>query len=98
MIGATIQSGMGTNEIDIVWDNSGMFSFSVIETDVNGCVGEEVSLLVNVIFSAIEDINTNTRKLTKITDVLGRELTEKQKTLLFYIYDDGTIKKKIIIE
>ncbi|MGY8988866.1 MAG: hypothetical protein ACKVJA_01255 [Flavobacteriales bacterium] len=50
-----------------------MFSFSVIETDVNGCVGEEVTLLVNVIINSVEDINTNSRKLTKITDVLGRE-------------------------
>ncbi|SVE54374.1 uncharacterized protein METZ01_LOCUS507228, partial [marine metagenome] len=71
VIGATIQSGMGTNTVDILWNNSGMFSFSVIETNINGCVGEEVSLLVNVIFSSVENVN-NTRKLTKITDILGR--------------------------
>ena len=59
------------------WNNSGMFSFSVIETDVNGCVGEEVTLLVNVIINSIQDINDNSRKLTKITDVLGRESKEK---------------------
>ena len=75
-----------------------MLLFSVIETDVNGCVGEEVSLLINVIFNSVEEINNNTGKLTKITDVLGREVDEKRNTLLFYLYEDGTVEKKIIIE
>ena len=75
-----------------------MFSFSVIETDVNGCDGEEVTLLVNVIINSVEDINTNSRKLTKITDVLGRESKEKSNVPLFYIFDDGTVKKRIIVE
>ena len=98
LFGGTIESGQGTNSIDVKWTNSGMFSFSVIETDVNGCVGEEVTLLVNVIISSIQDVNDNIRKLTKITDVLGRESKEKSNITLFYIYDDGTVKKKIIVE
>ena len=39
-----------------------MFSFSVIETDMNGCIGEEVSFLVNVIIRAVEEIRTNKGK------------------------------------
>ena len=36
------------------------------------------------------------KKLIKITDVLGREIKrDVNKTILFYIYDDGVIKKKI---
>ncbi|MDG2059776.1 MAG: hypothetical protein P8J34_06460, partial [Flavobacteriales bacterium] len=87
-----------TNSIDVKWTNSGMFTFSVLETDVNGCVGEEVTLLVNIIFNSVEDINFNTGTLTKITDVLGRESKEKSNVPLFYIYNDGTVEKKIIIE
>ena len=74
-----------------------MFSFSIIETDINGCVGEEISLLVNVIINSVEDINTNNRKLTKITDVLGKE-TQQTNQPFFYIYDDGTVEKRIVIE
>ena len=44
-----------------------------------------------------ELLNTN-KKLIYIADVLGRETTKQANTLLFYIYDDGTIEKKIIIE
>ena len=42
-------------------------------------------------------INKN-KKLVKITDILGREVEEKRNTPLFYIYNDGTVEKKIIIE
>jgi len=34
----------------------------------------------------------------KITDILGREVNENRNTPLFYIYNDGTVEKKIIIE
>ena len=99
LIGGTIVSGQGTNSIDVVWNTSGMFAFSVLETNQNGCVGEEVfSSVINVIISSIQDINTNNTQLTKITDVLGREIKGKSNVPLFYIFDDGTVKKKIIIE
>ena len=39
------------------------------------------------------------RKLMKIVDVYGREInTSKENQPLFYIYDDGSVEKKIIIE
>ena len=97
LIGGAIQSGAGTNSIDVVWNNSGIFSLSVIETNIDGCLGEEVITMVSVIISSIEEIN-NTKRLNKITDVLGRETNEEYNTTLFYIYDDGTLEKRIVIE
>ena len=38
------------------------------------------------------------RKLLRITDLLGREIKELKNIPLFYIYDDGRVEKKIIIE
>ena len=35
------------------------------------------------------------KKLIMITDVLGRKSKTKNNKLLFYIYSDGTIEKKI---
>jgi len=35
--------------------------------------------------------------LLKITDILGKE-TKGTNQSLFYIYDDGTVEKKIILE
>jgi hypothetical protein len=46
------------------------------------------------------DINEidKSRNIIKIIDLLGRENKENQNGLLFYIYDDGTVEKKIIME
>jgi hypothetical protein len=46
--------------------------------------------------SSISEINTN-RKLVRITDILGREKKGINQPL-FYIYDNGTLEKRIIID
>ena len=39
-----------------------------------------------------------TKKILKVTDLLGRESKGTKNELLFYIYDDGSVEKRIIIE
>ena len=39
-----------------------------------------------------------TRNLVKIIVVLGRDSKQLKNQSLFYIYDDGTVEKKIIFE
>ena len=47
----------------------------------------------------LEDLTTPTdSKLFKVTDILRRETKVTKNEALFYIYDDGTVEKKIIIE
>ena len=41
--------------------------------------------------------HTTKKELLKVTDLLGRE-TENINQPLFYIYDDGTVEKRIVIE
>lgn len=45
----------------------------------------------------IEEHSTN-KKLLKVTDLSGSEIKELKNILLFFLYNDGTVKKKIIIE
>ena len=47
--------------------------------------------------TVINDIIKN-KKLIRIIDLLGRETKGTKNTPLFYIYDDGTVEKKIILE
>jgi hypothetical protein len=47
--------------------------------------------------SAIEEHTTN-KELLKVTDLLGRETKGTKNEVLFYIYDDGTVEKRIVIE
>ena len=42
--------------------------------------------------------NSNQKKLLKVTDMLGRSVVPKFNIPLFYIYDDGTVERKMTIE
>jgi len=98
--GGIIVAGQNTNSIQVQWgNNSGIYDLYVIETDSNGCIGDTIYLSITVnSTSNIENHNLSTgKKLIKITDVLGRK-TKGTKQPLFYIYDDGTVEKRIIIE
>ena len=53
--------------------------------------------LISTTTSFVEVKNTNT-KLLKIVDVLGRECLPKKNTTLFYIFDDGSVEKKLIFK
>jgi len=99
LIGGTI-TGQGTNSIDVVWNNSGMFSFSVTETDINGCEGDAVSMMVNVIISDLGNIEPTNKELIKVTDLLGRNIKIGSNITIPFIkmYDDGTVEKIMIIE
>ena len=48
--------------------------------------------------NAIFELNTNTKHLLKIVDILGKESSPNATGLLFYIYSDGTVEKRIVIE
>ena len=42
--------------------------------------------------------HTTNKELLKVTDLLGRETKGTKNKVLFYIYDDGTVEKRIVIE
>ena len=55
--------------------------------------------LIDCNTSSNHEINIiQNKKLLTITDILGREIKEMKNTLLFYLYDDGTLEKRIILE
>ena len=56
--------------------------------DINGVISTSTSLEENI----------KDKRISKITDILGRETNYIPNTPLFYIYDDGTAEKIIIIK
>ncbi|HJN63429.1 MAG TPA: hypothetical protein QGG91_01810, partial [Flavobacteriales bacterium] len=48
--------------------------------------------------TAINELNSLKRKLLEVVDILGRNAKRTKNEPLFYIYDDGSVEKKIIIE
>jgi hypothetical protein len=64
------------------------------------CISRTITLSsyywVNLITSIQE--HTTNKELLKVTDLLGRETKGKKNEPLFYIYDDGTVEKRIVID
>ena len=109
--GDTIQAGnmnlFGAINFDTTWYNYSLSSailpaypLTVYFVYSDGSLVTDTCILTyNSTPTAIIDINVSSnRKLISIVDVLGRESNGTRNELLFYIYDDGTVKKKIIIE
>lgn len=71
--------------------------YSVVVTDVNGCISDSMYYTVTNITTSFSEINTK-KKLIKTIDVLGRKNKGTKNKPLFYIYNDGTVEKQIIIE
>jgi hypothetical protein len=48
--------------------------------------------------NAIQSEIIKDRTLLKIIDILGQAIPYRINTPIFYIYDDGTLEKRIVIE
>jgi hypothetical protein len=111
--GDTIQQGnmnlFGAINLDTSWYNYSISSainpsypltmYFVYGVSISGSVTDTCILTYNLTPTAISDDNiSSNRNVIKITDLLGKETPYRKNTPLFYIYDDGTVEKKIIIE
>ena len=80
------------------WSSATTYTrYDVISTDANGCQATDFFEVYVNNPNAIDEQSQN-KTLLKVTDVLGRKSKGTKNTPLFYIYDDGTVEKKIIIE
>ena len=87
--------------VSVIWNGiqlSVSGDYSIVLINSAGC-----DSIVNLNFtynhiSAINNNNTKERTLIKITDVLGRETNGRENKLLLYLFDDGIVEKKIIVE
>jgi len=76
-----------------------MISFKGVCAGGNNLYIDDIVIQGNTSGIDNNSIGQNTEnKLVKITDMLGRETSYKRNSPLFYIYENGTVKKSIIIE
>ena len=107
LISLNIQNGNNQNMTDFysTWNSN----LNCIEVDdvswsttnwtvANGNIDSHHYFSTDCSITAIEETENNEKELIKITDVLGREFQPIENKTLFYIYEDGTVEKKIIIE
>lgn len=56
-------------------------------------------LPINEISSSLQTLpNLNDKRCIKVLDALGREVNQATNQILFHIYDDGSVKKKFIVD
>jgi len=82
--GSNIPTGVTNHDINASLEIWKFFS----RYDINGIIHQSTS--VNEYF--------NKKDIIKVIDVLGRQTKHSKNQPLFYIYGDGTVEKKIIIE
>ena len=78
----------------------GLLSFT---TTINSEFGDTDIQIFDYILTSLTKVNdiesmTNDKVLIRVIDILSREEAVKTNKILFYIYDDGTVEKKIVIE
>ena len=57
-----------------------------------------VSLIPDCTGTMLEEIDGEPKGLIKITDILGRTIQATNNNPLFYIYENGKVEKKIIVD
>ena len=72
--------------------NKGDLVYSQLDS-INTCI-----LVNQVTSSELLNSRINNRKLINVVDIFGRKTTPVSNILLFYIYNDGTVEKRIVIE
>ena len=88
----TVLSGLNTQDEMFV----GIFQFLDYQTGDENIILENNNMVTNHNFNF--QFNTSNVNFPKIIDILGRETKESKNTPLFYLYDDGTVEKRIVIE
>nr|AOE13773.1 conserved hypothetical protein [uncultured bacterium] len=89
------------SSISVSWNglnllSSGDYSYTLLNS--SGC-DSIANINFTISITGTHDIASSSRRvLIKITDVLGRETKGTNNEQLFYIYNDGTVEKRIVIQ
>ena len=65
---------------------------------ISSCEGAVNEIRIYQNTNSIEDVPTVDRKVLRIVDTFGRDTHVTKRQLLLYIYDDGSVEKKLIWE
>ncbi|HAL65043.1 MAG: PKD domain containing protein [Bacteroidetes bacterium 38_7] len=89
--GGTILSGQTTNQISILWTGPvGDYTVSVVETDVNSCVGEPKTVVVSVMSGPNPEISGPAIACTNTPEVYS-VVGSASSTYTWSVSEEGTI-------
>ena len=73
---------------DCLGDSTGQGMYTVLADCQNICG----------MSSVFDKDNSSEKDLIKVIDILGRDTEKTNKTILFYLFNDGTVEKRIVFE
>ena len=92
-------------EYTYVFETQNGEQYITIQAGLNDTINQSILLDNFVLTETEEPLTTGVnevpkveKQLLKIVDILGKESSPNKKGLLFYIYSDGTVEKRIVIE
>jgi len=85
-------------EVDDVSYSMNNWNNALFEFDVQTSFSTDCNNACSMSFTGIGELNTTSKQLLKIVDLMGIETTFKSNTPLIYVYDDGTTEKVFTIE
>ncbi|MBC8510679.1 MAG: hypothetical protein H8D33_03350, partial [Cryomorphaceae bacterium] len=86
------------SELSCIRIDDYMSSWSAYDYNISDHRPVGLKLQIDALISTIHDLENSNKNLIKIVDVLGRETKPKKNTPLFYMYDDASVEKKIVVE
>ena len=100
-----LRNGNNINLFANVKQNPDLYCISVDDTalaninwTVNNSIDSQHYFSLDCNATAVNETSQQTKHLLKIVDILGKDSKPNKKGLLFYIYSDGTVEKKIIVQ
>ncbi len=89
-------------EYTYVFETQNAEQYITVEAGLNGEINQSI-LLDNFVLTeteepltvGINELSQQEKSLLKVVDILGKAATPKQKGILFYIYSDGTVEKRL---
>ena len=104
----TFQNGTCVNlnnqsDIDFCVNNNGwpndLTTYGYPEVEINYALDCNIENFDCSNINSVNSLNiSKEKKLDKVVDALGREVNQTTNQILFYIYDDGSVEKKFIVE
>ena len=86
------------SEIACIRIDDYMSSWNTYNNNISDHRPVGLKLEVDAIINTTLETKSLDKNLIKVVDVLGRETTSKNNTPLFYMYDDGSVEKGIVVE
>ena len=86
------------SELSCIRIDDYMSSWNAYDYNISDHRPVGLKLQIDALISTINDLENSNKNLIKIVDILGRETKPKNNTPLFYMYENGSLEKKLVVE